>query len=79
MTAVDKIAADLRDAFRGMEPPDLLGSIAMTRAEMAVRDAIQRAYQANDFDSAMSNALAVIVALDGADAAAAAFGNSRSC
>ena len=72
MTTADKIAADLRDAFRGMEPPELLGSIAMTRAEMAVRDAIQKAYQANDFDSAMSNAVAAIVALDDAEHAAAA-------
>jgi len=72
MTAADQIAADLRDAFRRIVPPDLKGSLALTRADVAVRDAIQAAYQANDFDSALSRALAAIVALDDAEAAAAA-------
>jgi hypothetical protein len=72
MTAADKIAADLRDAFRRIEPPDLKGSLTFTRADVAVRNAIQAAYQANDFDSAMSRAVAAIVALDDAEAAAEA-------
>ena len=72
MTTADQIAADLRDAFRRIEPPDLKGSLTFTRADVAVRNAIQAAYQANDFDSAMSRALAAIVALDDAEAAAAA-------
>ena len=62
MTAADKIAADLRDAFRRIEP----------QANDAALNAIRAAYQANDFDGAMSRALAAIVALDDADAAAAA-------
>ncbi|MFN8992050.1 MAG: siphovirus Gp157 family protein [Pseudomonadota bacterium] len=72
MTTADQIAADLRDAFRGIDPPDLKGSLTFTRADVAVRNAIQAAYQANDFDSAMSRALAAIVALDDAEAAVAA-------
>lgn len=72
MTAADKIAADLRDAFRRIDPPDLKGSLTFTRADVAVRNAIQMAYQANDFDSALSRALAAIVALDDAEAAAKA-------
>ena len=72
MTAADKIAADLRDAFRGIAAPDLKGSLALTRADVAVRDAIQAAYQANDFGAGMSRALAAIVALDDAEATAAA-------
>ena len=65
MTAADQIAADLRDAFRRINPP--LGSYSLHAVY-----AIQDAYQANDFDSAMSRALAAIVALDDAEAAAAA-------
>lgn len=65
MTAADQIAADLRDAFRRIEPP--LGSYSL-HAVCAIQDA----YQANDFDSALSRALAAIVALDDAEAAAAA-------
>lgn len=72
MTAADKIAADLRDAFRRIAAPDLKGSLALTRADVAVRDAIQAAYQANDFAAGMSRALAAIVALDDAEAAAKA-------
>ena len=72
MNTADKIAADLRDAFRRIDPPDLKGSLTFTRADVAVRNAIQAAYQANDFDSALSRALAAIVALDDAEAAAAA-------
>ena len=65
MTAADKIAADLRDAFRG-----LLADNA--EAHVITRAAIRAVCDANDFDSAMSNALAAIVALDDAEAAAAA-------
>ena len=66
MTAADKIAADLRDAFRGIEYPNVpVAQYGATRALRAVPEA-------NDFDSAMSNALAAIVALDDAEAAAAA-------
>ena len=72
MTAADQIAADLRDAFRRIAAPDLKGSLALTRADVAVRDAIQAAYQANDFEAALTRALAAIVALDDAEAAAAA-------
>ena len=72
MTTADQIAADLRDAFRRIAAPDLKGSLALTRADVAVRDAIQGAYQANDFAAGMSRALAAIVALDDAEAAAAA-------
>ena len=72
MTAADQIAAELRDAFRRIAAPDLKGSLALTRADIAVREAIQAAYQANDFDAGMSRALAAIVALDDAEAAAAA-------
>ena len=64
MTAADKIAADLRDAFRGIELPGI--------EEFGARNAIIDCFIANDFDSAMSNALAAIVALDDAEAAAAA-------
>ena len=65
MTAADQIAANLRDAFRRIEPPR--GSYSL-HAICAIQDA----YQANDFDSAMARALAAIVALDDAEAAAAA-------
>jgi len=57
MTAADQIAADLRDAFRRIAAPDLKGSLALTRADVAVRDAIQGAYQANDFAAGMSRAI----------------------
>lgn len=63
MTAADQIAADLRDAFRRIDPPN--GSYSLLCA-------IQDAFQANDFDSALSRALTAIVALDDAEAAAAA-------
>ena len=63
MTAADQIAADLRDAFR---------AIAVLDVPATVRAYLRRAHEANDFDSAMSNALATIVALDDAEAAAAA-------
>ena len=66
MTAADKIAADLRDAFRGIALPG--GDPRVAEARHKILDA----YQANDFDSAMSRALAAIVALDDAEAAAAA-------
>lgn len=66
MTAADQIAADLRDAFRRIELP---GGDSYT-AE--ARHKIQAAYQSNDFDAAMSRALAAIVALDDATTAAAA-------
>lgn len=65
MTAADKIAADLRDAFRRIELRPMPHLVKPCHA-------IQDAYQANDFDSAMSRALAAIVALDDAEAAAAA-------
>ena len=61
MTAADKIAADLRDAFRNISPECLPYTVKLVAV-----------IQANDFDSAMSNAVAAIVALDDADAAAAA-------
>jgi type II secretory pathway component GspD/PulD (secretin) len=63
MTAADQIAANLRDAFR---------AIAVLDVPATVRAYLRRAHEANDFDSAMSNALATIVALDDAEAAAAA-------
>jgi len=66
MTTADKIAADLRDAFRGIEPP-----IGRSEAHNAIKQ-IKLVYEANDFDSALSRALAAIVALDDAEAAAAA-------
>ena len=62
MTAADQIAAELRDAFRRIEP----------QSNEAALNAIQAAYQANDFDTALSRALAAIVALDDAEAAVAA-------
>ena len=64
MTAADKIAADLRDAVRAIAVPDAPG----------LRDAwaLRRVQEANDFDTALSRALAAIVALDDAEAAAAA-------
>ena len=65
MTTADKIAADLRDAFRRIELPG--GNPRVAEA----RYAIQAAYQANDFDAGMSRALAAIVALDDAETAAA--------
>ena len=63
MTAADQIAADLRDAFRG---------IAVLDVPATVRAYLRRAHEANDFDAAMSHALSTIVALDDAEAAAAA-------
>ena len=63
MTAADQIAADLRDALR---------RIAVLDVPVTVRAVLRRAHEANDFDSAMSNALSTIVALDAAEAAAAA-------
>ena len=66
MTAADQIAADLRDAFRRIDPPNVpVAQYGATLAMRAVREA-------NDFDSAMARALAAIVALDDAEAAAAA-------
>ena len=66
MTAADQIAADLRDAFRRIEPPNVpVAQYGATLAMRAVREA-------NDFDSALSRALAAIVALDDAETAAAA-------
>ena len=61
MTAADQIAADLRDAFRNISPECLPYTVKLVTV-----------IQANDFDSAMSNALAAIIALDDAEAAAAA-------
>jgi hypothetical protein len=65
MTAADQIAADLRDAFRRIDLP-------LKPWLTAPVHAIQAAYQANDFTAGMSRALAAIVALDDAEAAAAA-------
>lgn len=64
MSAADKIAADLRDAFKRIAVPDAPG----------LRDAwaLRAVHEANDFDAVMSRALAAIVALDDAEAAAAA-------
>ena len=62
MTAADQIAAELRDAFRRIE----------LQSNEAALNAIRAAYQANDFDSGLSRALAAIVALDDAEAAASA-------
>ena len=64
MTTADKIAADLRDAFRRIELPGI--------EEFGTRNAIIDCFIANDFDGAMSRALAAIVALDDAEAAASA-------
>ena len=63
MTAADKIAADLRDAFRG---------IAVLDVDATARADLRRVHEANDFDSAMSNALATVIALDDAKARIAA-------
>jgi hypothetical protein len=65
MTAADQIAADLRDAFRG-----LLADNA--EAHVITRAAIRAVCDANDFDNALTRALAAIVALDDAEAAASA-------
>ena len=65
MTTADKIAADLRNAFRGIDLP-------LKPWLTAPVHAIQAAYQANDFDAGLTRALAAIVALDDAEAAAAA-------
>ena len=65
MTAADKIAAELRDAFRG-----LLADSA--EAHVITRAAIRAVCDANDFDAGLTRALAAIVALDDAEAAAAA-------
>ena len=65
MIAADQIAADLRDAFRRL-------LTANAEAHVITRAAIRAVYEANEFDSAMSRALAAIVALDDAEAAAAA-------
>ena len=65
MTSADKIAAELRDAFRRL-------LTANAEAHVITRAAIRAVYEANEFDSAMSRALAAIVALDDAEAAAAA-------
>ena len=56
MTAADQIAADLRDAFRGM--PAVWRGLA--------NDAVQAVPEANDFDAVMSRALAAIIELDSA-------------
>ena len=63
MTAADKVAADLRDAFRG---------IAVLDVDATARANLRRVHEANDFDSAMSNALATVIALDDAKARIAA-------
>ena len=65
MTAADQIAAELRDAFWRL-------LTANAEAHVITRAAIRAVYEANEFDSAMSRALAAIVALDDAEAAAAA-------
>lgn len=65
MTAADQIAADLRDAFRG-----LLADNA--EAHVITRAAIRAVCDANDFDAGLTRALAAIVALDDAEHAAAA-------
>ena len=65
MTAADQIAADLRDAFRRIELP--------RKPHLVVADkALDAVCQANDFDVGLTRALAAIVALDDAEAAAAA-------
>lgn len=66
MTAADKIAADLRDAFRRIVPPDV------PVAQYGATKALRAVPEANDFDAALSRALAAIVAIDDAEAAAAA-------
>ncbi|CAB4155499.1 Siphovirus Gp157 [uncultured Caudovirales phage] len=66
MTAADKIAADLRDAFRRIELAEWIERLVVPYK------AIEAAYQANDFDASLTRALAAIVALDDAEAAAAA-------
>ena len=65
MTAADQIAADLRDAFRRIDLP--------RKPHLVVADkALDAVCQANDFDAALTRALAAIVALSDAEAAAAA-------
>jgi hypothetical protein len=61
MTAADQIAAELRDAFRNISPECLPYTVKLVAV-----------IQANDFDTALSRALAAIVALDDAEAAAKA-------
>ena len=65
MITADKIAANLRDAFRG-----LLADSA--EAHVITRAAIRAVCNANDFDAGLTRALAAIVALDDAEAQAAA-------
>lgn len=69
MTAADKIAADLRDAFRQIEVPALFTG-PMNHVD--ARKNIQATYQANDLVGGLTCALAAIVALDDAEARAAA-------
>ena len=52
MTAADQIAAELRDAFRRIVPP-----IGRSEAHNAIKQ-IKLVYEANDFDSALTRALA---------------------
>ena len=55
MTAADQIAADLRDAFRRIEPPHVpVAQYGATLAMRAVREA-------NDFDSPLTRPPAAIV------------------
>ena len=56
MTTADKIAAELRDAFRAL--PVVWRGLA--------NDAVQAVPEANDFDAVMSRALAAIIELDSA-------------
>lgn len=66
MSAADQIAADLRDAFKRIAAPDA------PVAQYGATKALRAVHEANDFDAIMSSALAAIVALDDAEAAAAA-------
>lgn len=66
MTAADQIAAELRDAFRRIEAPNT------PVAQYGATKALRAVFEANEFGAVMSSALAAIVALDDAEAAAAA-------
>lgn len=66
MSAADKIAADLRDAFKRIAVPDA------PVAQYGATKALRAVHEANEFGAVMARALAAIVALDDAEAAAAA-------
>ena len=72
MTA-ETIAATLREAVRAIKPPMQVESfdvLPFNRRLINAKCAIGKAAQANSFEGSMSGALAVVVALEGAEAEA---------